>query len=722
MLRFRLKDNEDTELKNKISLDDIQWFIDVYYSISWINIITNNNSSYPIKMDCWNVVVNLELFREEFLKKGNSVESFIYNLFCKAEYLNENYLLEKWEETKQMKFRYDRIEKFRRAWNKAKALHHLEDSFRFLYFYKKIIQSISALELVWKEIFDKTNFKDQPKHLQFLNALVREIAIPDEKCIIDDNIRAIVDTILRTWFIKDTIKWELVYRIRIIWRRIEPFYMDFLERDIRDNKVNEDDLWRDENDDEEEEEEPNKDTEEDKEDIPEMPERPKEYEKRDLQEPWWWGGWWEEWEPWKKKEEPDFLGNQWEWNTKPSWTDDDLSEQDNENQQEQETKQMIPDFSDENSDEDLEWEEENNPFDDIYENEEISDMLQNMPESETDDFKDSNDKGNENTENKDTNTIRDGDKKQYEYFLKELEWLTDSETWKSISKSIADLCLQVIANRITTKKNITWTSRLSSWRDFYDPSIPTAVTDIINWREIEDPFMCQRIKRREKKENLPSDIELTVIWDWSGSMNTPDEKRIYQKYSFFSIFEWFEEFKHQISRIKKKLIKPITVHTEWFMFVWKKQKNQRNKWSNAEVIKLKELWPDLLEEEKIEAFNALDKCNWTKTNDYDWIQSVIEYMEWQSDEYREKIKSGEIKKIVTVLTDGESSNKVLMKKKIAELRSLWVIVYWIGITKSAGAVVELFASGDSGLWKWLICENPTKIPMVLRKLFAPHIK
>ena len=251
MVLFKIETERIKTIEEKEKVN-IEWFINMYCSYSNANIILSESIKVPIRIDKWNILVNLELFK---LKLNENNDRFLlYKIFSKAEKLTEDYHLE--NDVREIEFRRERKERFLRAWNKAKALHYLEDSFRFLYFNKKIIDRFPILSTTRDNLLEKSNFIEYPKHLQFLNALIREIAIPEEECYINEDIRIFVDILKETLPIKNLTEWNLADRIRTIWKEesIINFYLNFLEDDIEKNKVQKEDLWLEQQDEKEEKE------------------------------------------------------------------------------------------------------------------------------------------------------------------------------------------------------------------------------------------------------------------------------------------------------------------------------------------------------------------------------------------------------------------------------------------------------------------------------------
>lgn len=77
------------------------------------------------------------------------------------------------------------------------------------------------------------------------------------------------------------------------------------------------------------------------------------------------------------------------------------------------------------------------------------------------------------------------------------------------------------------------------------------------------------------------------------------------------------------------------------------------------------------------------------TNDYTPMRAILNNL-MKDGEEQEKIKNGEIRKIVIMMTDDKSANESSTREYTEKLREMGVIVIAIGMTKSGESVIERF--------------------------------
>lgn len=87
-----------------------------------------------------------------------------------------------------------------------------------------------------------------------------------------------------------------------------------------------------------------------------------------------------------------------------------------------------------------------------------------------------------------------------------------------------------------------------------------------------------------------------------------------------------------------------------------------------------------------------------------------------TDEEREKLESGKLKKIVIVKTDGVSDDPSRVQRTFGKLREAGVIMIGIGITESGKSVLTTY-SPDARL-----CERVGDLAVVLADLLKEHLK
>jgi len=129
---------------------------------------------------------------------------------------------------------------------------------------------------------------------------------------------------------------------------------------------------------------------------------------------------------------------------------------------------------------------------------------------------------------------------------------------------------------------------------------------------------------------------------------------------------------------------------------------------------VKPLSSSLTERQRIDAFQSLSQVGGS-TPDFLSLQTIISEIDEEKikdPEYAIKLKEGELKEVVIVLTDGESDSPAEVKAKLDDLRSRGVRVLAVGITSSASSVLETYKP-DARL-----VEDVNELPEVFQQLLA----
>ena len=100
------------------------------------------------------------------------------------------------------------------------------------------------------------------------------------------------------------------------------------------------------------------------------------------------------------------------------------------------------------------------------------------------------------------------------------------------------------------------------------------------------------------------------------------------------------------------------------------------------------------------------------TKDFLVLETLLKNL---SDDEREKLETGTLKKIIIVMTDGESSDASRVETELGALRESGVIVIGVGITEGSRAALATYAPEAR------LCEQVEDLPRVLADLLKEHL-
>ncbi|EKE30191.1 MAG: hypothetical protein ACD_2C00027G0004 [uncultured bacterium (gcode 4)] len=297
---------------------------------------------------------------------------------------------------------------------------------------------------------------------------------------------------------------------------------------------------------------------------------------------------------------------------------------------------------------------------------------------------------------------------KYDNFLKELENLVNPKTWEFVMTEIEELFEKIRSHRLKPKYKSRWPVDMDRGVRLDSASLAGWIADIESWNL--DPYMFEEDYREEKEDIRTGNFELTLVTDWSQSMSDHG-KNPQQKIACLLIFEALKRLHDRLADAVYEMKSPIEFSTSWIMFKW---------WKS--IVDIKGESSDFTDKDRIDCFNKLDYCRWWDTNDYDAIDKLIINIKNKWSEYSDDMKSWKIKNIVVVLTDWDSTNAALLKKKLQILRGYWVIIYAIWITAEGRAVKTNYFSADPSMGYWEVCEDVNMLSVTLEQILFEHLE
>lgn len=190
-----------------------------------------------------------------------------------------------------------------------------------------------------------------------------------------------------------------------------------------------------------------------------------------------------------------------------------------------------------------------------------------------------------------------------------------------------------------------------------------ALTDLS--KGISDPMVFRDFEGKLRKKEIPAVFEATGVFDRSGSMDSGGKKEE-QRRAAILLMEALREFM-ELPEVRDNLIKPnLQTLSEIRSFG-----------SQSQNVCVKPLSSELSEKQRVETFRTLGSCPRGATEDYVALEQITEEMKARAKvepEYLDRVKSGRVKKLVIVFSDGASSNESQFQRKKTELENMGVKV------------------------------------------------
>ncbi len=220
-----------------------------------------------------------------------------------------------------------------------------------------------------------------------------------------------------------------------------------------------------------------------------------------------------------------------------------------------------------------------------------------------------------------------------------------------------------------------------------------------------EPRVWMTYETKEHPKELYGAFDVTLVCDRSGSMDESSDgvvKKEEQRKAAVLLLEALREFCDDLDDARKDLKSDLHVRSEVWAFG-----------GPSEVGCLKVLSEELSDRQRVAVFKELASTPGKSTRDDLALTGIATSI---SEEDVERIAKGELRKIVIVLTDGESTNAIDAKKAIQRLREKGVIVTAIGITESGKAAIDLYAPDAS------VAENASFIGVRVSETLETFIK
>lgn len=194
-----------------------------------------------------------------------------------------------------------------------------------------------------------------------------------------------------------------------------------------------------------------------------------------------------------------------------------------------------------------------------------------------------------------------------------------------------------------------------------------------------DPAVWMTHEVHDHPKELVGALDVTLACDRSKSMEDSDGtsvKMTEQQKAAALLLEALREFCDDLDEERADLLEDLHVRSEVWGFG-----------GPPEVGCLKASSEELTDRERVAVYKELASVPGKSTRDDLVLEAILASI---SEEDFERIARGELRKVVIVLTDGDSSNKEGAKVAIKALRDRGVAVVAIGITKAAKKALTLY--------------------------------
>ncbi|MEK7097585.1 MAG: VWA domain-containing protein, partial [Patescibacteria group bacterium] len=308
--------------------------------------------------------------------------------------------------------------------------------------------------------------------------------------------------------------------------------------------------------------------------------------------------------------------------------------------------------------------------------------------------KDSADKDDENYAKK--IGVEKNDLQNYRKIAESLQKIINQETDMSLMEELRNLFARIISKRL--KKAQAPKYPVEEGDELVDPAQLVADVKSGNLQ----PKVWEDTEIKEKKGDRFGEVEITAVFDRSTSMKV-GEKSAEQRKSAVLIMEVLKEFAELCEAEKMNIDKPLEIKSEIYSFASNESEDKKP---------LKKMSADLGEAERIMVLKKLYDLQGS-TTDFACLEAIDSGLDEKT---KEKIKAGELKKIVIVFTDGESDNPTKTQAVLKSLRENGVVAIGVGMTKDGKPVESTYAP------KGLLVEDVTKLSIVLGGLLKEHLK
>ncbi len=290
--------------------------------------------------------------------------------------------------------------------------------------------------------------------------------------------------------------------------------------------------------------------------------------------------------------------------------------------------------------------------------------------------------------------VKKEDLQRYRQIVKSLDQIKNPETSLSVIEELRTLIRRIIARRL--KPQAAPRYPVEEGDELVDPSELVSQVKAGNL----EPKAWEDHPIQEKTGKKFGEVEVTLICDRSSSM--AGQKAIEQQKAAILMMEALKELSDLADEERINLDKPLEIRSEVYTFQ-----------ANPDDIKpIKAMSKELSEKDRINVSAVLSSAPGSSTTDFVPLETIDGSV---TEEVKQKIIEGELKKIVIVFTDGISDDQQRVKNILEILRKQGIITIGVGVTQEGKKAVETYAP-DSRL-----AETAEALPLVLGELLKEHL-
>ncbi len=272
--------------------------------------------------------------------------------------------------------------------------------------------------------------------------------------------------------------------------------------------------------------------------------------------------------------------------------------------------------------------------------------------------------------------------------------------YKEIAPLIAEL-REVFKQVVTRRLQRRWKVRPQLQREGEEIEGGAVAEAYIESKSGGEPRAFREVERKQREEEGYGALDMTLINDLSGSMNEGSKLEMDRK-SKLLFLESLADFQKEIEAAEYESGMPVGlgVRTETRAF---------GDFGDAE---LKKLSPDLSEKDRIAIWKKMHKAG-GGTPDYLSLEEILKALTPEDErQLREKIR----RKVIVVLSDGDSENAERVQKNLKALREKGVIILGLGMTESGTAVKETYKPDAE------VIIDIDKLPQAVQKVILQYTK
>jgi hypothetical protein len=287
------------------------------------------------------------------------------------------------------------------------------------------------------------------------------------------------------------------------------------------------------------------------------------------------------------------------------------------------------------------------------------------------------------------------DLKGYRRYIEKVENLRNPETEDLLIEEIRDIFRRIIAERTGKLPQSKMPQNQGVTLRF--PAQAVVETKAGN----PEPEVWETIEQKEAIKELIRKFDVTIVCDRSGSMGS-GEKLEAQRTTVALVLEALREFGVDLEDATPDIENNLEVRTEVWSFG-----------DDAQCELLKPLSETLSEKERVLVYQKLSQVPGSATKDYKTLEALTASIDKDD---LEKIADNKMRKIIFVISDGDSSDVAKTKSVVATLRGKGILVYGIGVTSAAKSIETTYAPMGK------VCPDQNQLPIVMGELLKEQLE